>query len=176
MKPERQHASAGLVGQRDLTVLDDGRIKLPADVLRMLQSLGLRSRKLCPGRVPLTTALVLVPAEFWRRWKEALLSRFPLLRAHPGATAYLDPFKPITWDFEGRISLPAPASHHASIARGVSIILIGKDYYVELWTEEEFKRVLADCEAALARTDLRQSNGNGPVQECRTRTQGDATL
>jgi hypothetical protein len=38
MKPGKQDPSVGLIDQRESTVLDDGRIKLPADVLHMLQA------------------------------------------------------------------------------------------------------------------------------------------
>jgi len=174
MKPRKQDSSVGLVGQWDITVLDDGRIKLPADVLRMLQSLGLSSYRLCPGRIPREKALVLCPEQFWDRWKEALLSQFPLLKTHRGAAAFINPFKPIGWDTHGRISLPAPACYYAGIGKGVPIILVGKDYYMELRTEEEFMKAFEDCKAALAETNLRQPKGNGPVGDCRIENQGGA--
>jgi len=170
MKSGKQDSSAGLIGQWDITVLDDGRIELPADVLRMLQSLGSSWYRLCPGRIPREKALVLCPEQFWDRWKEALLSRFPLLKTHPGAAAYLNPFKPIGWDAHGRISLPAPACYYAGIRKGVPVVLVGKEYCLNLWTEGEFKEAMEDCETALARADLRQPNDEGRVQ-----TQGGET-
>ncbi len=176
MEPQIQNIAVEPAGQREATVLDDGRIKLPADILRRLRSSKTRLHVLYPGRLPLAKALVLCPKPFWDRWTEALMLRFPVLKAHPGAAAYLSPFKPATLDRQGRISLPAPASYYAGIRKGASIVLIGKEYYMELWTEEEFKRAFADCEAALAKTDPRQPNGQDPTQECRIRTQGGATL
>lgn len=170
MKSGKQDSSVGLVGQWDITVLDDGRIKLPGDVLDVLQSSGLSSHRLWPGRMPLAKVLILCPEPLWDRWREALLSQFPSLKTHPGATAYLDPFKPIRWDAHGRISLPAPACYYAGIRKGVSLVLVGKEYCLNLWTEGEFKEAMEDCEAALARADLRQPNDEGRVQ-----TQGGET-
>jgi DNA-binding transcriptional regulator/RsmH inhibitor MraZ len=174
MKPRKQDSSVGLVGQWEITVMEGGRIKLPADVLRMLQSLKPQSKKLYPGRIPLTKALVLVPAQFWDHWKEALLSEFSLLQAHPGAAAYLNPFKPVGWDRQGRVSLPALPSNYIAIRKGGGIILVGKGYYVELWTEEEFKRAFKDCEAALAKADL-QPNDTRSTGACHLRTQDGGT-
>ena len=175
MEPQKQSFAVEPVGQREATVLDDGRIKLPADVLRRLRSSKTRLHVLYPGRLPLAKALVLCPKPFWDRWTEALKLRFPVLKTHPGAAAYLSPFKPATLDRQGRMSLSAPASYHAGIRKGISIVLIGRGYYLELWAEEEFKKAFKDCEAALAQADLRQLNGKGLGEDCHIQTQGDGT-
>jgi DNA-binding transcriptional regulator/RsmH inhibitor MraZ len=176
MKPGKQDSSVGLIDQRESTVLDDGRIKLPADVLRALESLPAQSKTLYPGRIPLAKALILCPKGFWEQWKGHLQSQFPLLKTHPGAAAYLHPFKPIKWDREGRISLPAPASHYAGIGKSVSIVLIGKGYYFEVWREDEFHRAIAECEAALRKTDSPPPNGPDFVEDAERRRRGGSVL
>jgi DNA-binding transcriptional regulator/RsmH inhibitor MraZ len=143
---------------------------------RLLQSLERPCKALYPGRIPLAKALVLCPEQFWGRWIGQLQLQFPLLQTHPGATAYLNPFKPVTWDCEGRLSLPSLPSNYAGIGKGVPIILIGKEYYLEVWVEKEFNKILEDCEAALAKTDTRQPNDQDPTRQWRIRTPGSATL
>ncbi len=172
MEPDKQDIPAGIVGQWDITVLNDGRIKLPADVLRMLRSTGLPGVRLCPGRIPLVKALVLCPEPWWDRWKETLLSRYPSLKTHRGASAYLNPFKNIQCDTHGRMSLPSPACYYAGITEGLPLILVGRVYRMELWPEEEFMKAFKDCEAALAEADRQQPNSNDREDDYRARTPG----
>jgi DNA-binding transcriptional regulator/RsmH inhibitor MraZ len=176
MKPEKQDFSVGRISQWDATVLDDGRIKLPADVLTMLESLKLSTNTLCPGRIPRAKALVLCPEQSWNRWKEHLQSQFPLLKTHRGAAAYLHPFKPIGWDRQGRISLPTAASSYAGIKAGSTVIFLGKEYYLEVWTEEELNRAIKECEDTWCKADLQRSNGQGGGVDLRLRPQGGGTL
>jgi len=63
MKPKKQNSPVSLVGQREVTVLDDGRLKPPADVLSMLESLKLSGKSLCPERIPLAKALTDSPSK-----------------------------------------------------------------------------------------------------------------
>jgi DNA-binding transcriptional regulator/RsmH inhibitor MraZ len=175
MEPDKQDIPAGLVGQRDITVLDDGRIKLPGDIMAELESLTRLEKVLYPGRIPQVRAIVLCPEEHWDHWQVHLQSQFPLLKTHPGAIAYLHPFKPATWDRYGRVSLPAAASYYAGIRKGISAVLIGKGYYLELWPEEEFKKALRDCEAALAKAALRQPSSTGRADGGCPRTPGGET-
>jgi len=153
MKSKKQKCPVNLVGQREVTVLQDGRIKLPADVLDTLRSVSRASRTLYPGRIPLTKALILCPKLLWNRWKRDLQSQFPSLQTQPGAAAYLNPFKPVNWDRQGRIFLPAEANQFAAIPHSTAIILIGKEYYLELWSETEFNKAIAQCDAALQELD-----------------------
>jgi DNA-binding transcriptional regulator/RsmH inhibitor MraZ len=176
MESPKQALSVGLIGQRDTTVLDDGRIKLPADILTMLKSLRLSRNRLCPGRMPRVKALVLCPELFWERWREHLRSRFPLLKSHPGAAAYLDPFKPIGWDRQGRISLPGPASSYAGIRAGHTVIFLGKEYYLEVWAEEEFNKAIAECENAWRMDDPQRHSGRDNKANLGLPRQGAGTL
>ncbi len=158
MKSKKQQGLVNLIGQREVTVLDGGRIKLPADIVHTLRSARPSLFSLYPGRIPLTKALILCPAPFWDRWKEDLQSQFPVLKTHPGAVAYLNPFKPIKWDRQGRISLPAEAHHLAGISAGITVVLIGKDYYVQVWAKEEFDKAVVGCDAALRELDPHPSD------------------
>lgn len=154
MEANEQLASIGLTGQCEVTVLEDGRIILPSDILRLLYHHHVQ--KLCAGRIPGLKALVLCPEQFWDRWISHLETKFPVLKTHPGATAYLTPFKPVAWDSQGRISLPALASNHAGIVRGGAVVLIGRDYHIELWAEAEFSKTMRECENALRAADQQQ--------------------
>jgi len=175
MNQKKQKCPLSLVGQREITVLDDGRIKLPTDVLRTLRSAEPSSSGLYPGRIPLTKALVLCPEPLWDRWKGDLQSQFPALKTHPGAAAYLNPFKPVKWDRQGRLSLPAEAHDLAGISGSLTVVLVGRDYYLQIWAKKEFDKAVAECDATLLELDRRPS-AEDREEDTRSRPRGDGIL
>lgn len=143
--------SIRLIGQYEISVLDDGRIILPSDIVQRFREGDVK--ELYPGRIPEVKALVLCPGHIWDRWLAHLQKEYPSFQTHPGARAYTTPFKPIRWDSQRRISLPALANNYAGIkARGMAIIF-GRGDYLELWAEEEFSKIKEACENALRKTE-----------------------
>lgn len=159
MSKKNNHSDIRLIGQYEVTVLEDGRILLPIELQRQLAGSGVK--KLCPGKIPGMKAVVLCPQQLWNRWANHLETQFPSLKTHPGARAYLTPYKPISWDPQRRLSLPAGAHNYASIRPQTTAVILGKDYYLEVWSEEEFSKVVQDCERQLAKPSQQESGGSG---------------
>jgi len=166
MKANEQLTSIGLIGRHEITVLDDGRIILPSDIVHLLQAAGVK--KLYPAEIPGLKALVLCPEQLWNRWVAHLETKFPTIKTHPGARAYLTPFKPVAWDSQGRISLPALASNHAGIRARGTVVIIGNTYYMELWAEDEFSKIRQGCEDALRKTDQQQQDSEDSDADVRS--------
>lgn len=159
MENRHPDSSVDFIGQWEVTVLDDGRIKLPCGLLTTLKSIQQPPRILYPGRIPLSKALVLCPGCSWDRWKEYLVSMYPKLKTLPGASAFCVPMKPVRCDDHGRMSLPSLACNHAGIKNGLPIVFVGKNYYIELWSEEEFNRAIVECEAVSRTHNQESENG-----------------
>lgn len=155
MKANGQHASSiALVGQYEVTVLEDGRIRLPSDIARLLRAGSINT--LYPAEIPGLKALVLCPEQFWKSWKDHIEKQLPPVETHPGVRAYTTPFKPIKWDSQGRISPPASVGNRIGIKADSTAILLGKVYYLELWAEDEFTQMKAKCEDALRSTNQQE--------------------
>lgn len=157
MSKKDSHFDISIIPQYEVTVLEDSRILLPIEFRRRLAACGVK--KLYPGKIPGMKAVILCPQQWWSRWTDYLQTQFPSLKTHPGARAYLTPFKSIGWDPQGRISLPADVHNYAGIKRKTTAVILGKDYYLELWSEEEFSKAVLDCERQL--TKLNQPGGGG---------------
>lgn len=147
VKAKKPRNSVSLLGKYEVTVLSDQRIILPANIIRQLEAHGIE--KLLPGGLPGRKALVLCPETLWGKWLSRTKKRFPCLETQDGARAFLIPWQPIRWDSKGRISLPRRARDYAGIKANNTVIVIGIDYYIELWAEEEFTKTTRECEIAL---------------------------
>ena len=150
MRAKQKQNSISFVGKYELTVLSDFRIILPADVMRQLKLYDIK--KLLPGRIPDTKALVLCPETLWSMWISKLKKNFPCLENHKGARSFLIPWQPIGWDSKGRISLPRRARDLIGIKSDQTAIILGNDYCFELWSEENFDKITRECEAFLQRS------------------------
>lgn len=151
MKARQQPSSVSFVGKYELTVLSDWRIILPTDVLRQLKNHKIK--RLLPGRIPGLKALVLCPEILWGQWTDKLKKNFPCLETHKGARTFLIPWKPISWDCKGRISLPRKARDLTGIKKDQTAIILGNDYCFELWSEERFNEITRECEDILQRSN-----------------------
>lgn len=158
MSKENRHSGIGPIPQYEVTVLEDGRIVLPIDICRQLKGNGVK--KLYPGKIPGMKAVILCPQQWWNRWTDYLQTQFPSLKTHPGARAYLTPYKPISWDSQRRISLPAGAHNYVNIKPQTIAVILGKDYYLEVWSEEEFSKVVKDCERQLTKSNQQEGGGS----------------
>lgn len=150
MKTKQLQNSVSFFGKYELTVLSDWRIILPTDVLRQLNKHNIK--RLLPGRIPGLKALVLCPEALWGQWTKKLKKNFPCLETHKGARTFLIPWKPISWDHKGRISLPRKARDFVGIKTDQTAILLGNDYCFELWSEERFNEITQECEDVLQRS------------------------
>ena len=150
MKMKRKQISVSFVGKYELTVLSDSRVILPIDVIRQLKDQGIK--RLLPARLPDLRALLLCPEIFWDQWRMTLIRRFPCLKTNNGARAFLIPWQPITWDSKGRISLPRRAREFVGIEPYQTVIILGNNYYFELWPEESFNEITRECEDVLQRS------------------------
>lgn len=135
------------IGRYEITVLDDRRLILPADVVRQLKHHGVET--VLVGKLPGCNALILCPEALWGKWLKKLKKSFPALNTHQGARSFLIPWQPISWDCKGRISLPRRARNHMGINSHDIVILIGTGFYFELWCEGEFTRITRECEHSL---------------------------
>lgn len=147
---KKKKRSVSFVGRYEVTVLSDRRIILPADVIRQLREHG--SKKIFPGRLPGSRALVLCPENLWGHWVNKLKKSFPCLRTHTGARTFLIPWQPIGWDTKGRITLPRRAREYTGIKANETAIIIGAGYCFELWPEKELNKIIQECEATLRKS------------------------
>lgn len=159
MSNANEHSGIGPIPQYEVTVLEDGRIVLPIEICRHLRDNG--AQKLYPGKIPGIKAVILCPQQWWGRWTDYLQTQFPSLKTHPGARAYLTPFRSIRWDSQRRISLPAGAHNYAKIGAKTTAVILGRDYYLEVWSEEEFSKLVQDCERQLTGASQKESDGSG---------------
>lgn len=147
LKTRKQQYSLSFIGKYEVTVLNDRRIILPADIIRQLKSNGIE--KLFLGKFPGCKALVLCPEIHWDKWLRKIRKKFPCLEIHNGARTFLIPWQPIKWDCKGRITLPRRAREYAGLIANSTVIIMGIDCCIELWAEEEFTKMTRECEIAL---------------------------
>ncbi|MHC4475099.1 MAG: hypothetical protein ACYTEL_05625 [Planctomycetota bacterium] len=147
LKTKKQQHSISFIGKYEVTVLNDRRIILPADIIRQLEGNGIE--RLLLGKFPGCKALVLCPEILWGKWLRKIRKKFPCLEIQDGARTFLIPWQPAKWDYKGRISLPRRARDYAGIITNSTVIIMGIDYYIELWAEEEFTKMTRECEIAL---------------------------
>ena len=147
IKSLKQQHSVSFIGKYEVTVLNDRRIILPADIIRQLEYNSLK--KLLPSKLPMRKAIILCPEIFWGKWLKKIKKKFPCLEIQDGARTFLIPWQPTKWDNKGRISLPRRARDYAGIKANSTVIILGIDYYIELWPEEEFTKMTRECEIAL---------------------------
>jgi len=150
LKSKKQQHSFSFIGKYEVTVLTDNRIILPVDVIRQLKDHN--AKKIFPGRLPGSKALVLCPENLWDRWINKIKKSYPFLRTHDGARAFLIPWQPVGWDTKGRITLPRRAREYAGIKKNETAIIVGTDYCFELWSEKEFNDKVRECEDALLKS------------------------
>jgi DNA-binding transcriptional regulator/RsmH inhibitor MraZ len=148
LRARKRRYSIPFFGIYEVTVLSDRRIILPAGVMRQFKDRGIE--EVLSGKYPARKALILCPETLWSKWCDGLKRKFPCLRTHDGAKTFLIPWQPSNWDSKGRMSLPRQARDYAGIKANDTVILIGMNYYFELWAEEEFARITRECEIALA--------------------------
>lgn len=149
LKAKKQR-SISFVGRYEVTVLTDRRIILPADVIRQLRDHNVE--RVFPCRLPGSRALVLCPENLWGNWVKKLKKSFPCLRTLNGARTFLVPWQPVGWDTKGRITLPRRAREHAGIKADDTAIIMGMEYWFELWPEKEFNKIIQECEATLRKS------------------------
>jgi len=109
------------------------------------------------GRLPGHKALILCSEALWGKWLNKIKKKFPFLKTDDGARTFLIPWQPIHWDAKGRVSLPKRARDYAGIRAYGTVIIVGVDYYFELWPEEEFIQMTEECQIALGKSLLPQS-------------------
>ncbi len=150
LKAKKQQRSISFIGRYEVTVLNDRRIILPADVIRQLRDHS--TERILPGMLPGSRALVLCPENLWDHWVNKLKKSFPCLKTHNGAKIFLIPWQPIGWDTKGRITLPRRAREYAGIKAEETAIIMGTDYCFELWSEKNFNDKVRECEATLRKS------------------------
>ena len=149
LKAKKQQRSISFVGKYEVTVLTDRRIILPTNVRRQLRDHSIE--RLFPGKLPGLRALVLCPENLWSHWVNSLKKSFPCLGIRNGARTFFIPWQPVSWDTKGRITLSRRAREYAGIKANESAIIIGTDFWFELWSEIEFDEIIRECEVALHR-------------------------
>lgn len=147
---KKKQRSISFVGRYEVSVLADQRIILPSSVIRQLRDHG--SKRVFPGKLPRSKALVLCPEKLWDHWVKKLKKSFPCLKTYNGARTFLVPWQPLSWDTKGRITLPRRAREYAGIKTDETVIVMGMDYCFELWPEKEFNKIIQECEATLRKS------------------------
>lgn len=115
--------------QTELTVLTDGRIKLPCRNRRHLSKSNID--QICVGRIPGKPAVALVPEPFWERWEDDLRDQYPDLKKHTAVAAYFTPLD--IKNPSNKFKLPSDVTQKANLLPGKTAKLIPYDYYFELW-------------------------------------------
>ena len=147
MKTKLELNSVSFIGKYEITVLGDGRIILPTDVIQQLKNHN--TKRLLPSKIPGLKALVLCPETHWNQWIYKLKREFPCLKTNNGARTFFVPWKPIIWDSKGRITLPRRAREYVELKPCHAAIILGNHLYFELWSEEEYTKITRECEATL---------------------------
>lgn len=147
MKDKQRQQEYGFLGQYETRVLGDGRIRLPAEVVRQLSDCSVK--KIRPGIMPKEKALVLWPDILWEQWTNCIREQFPVLVNADSSRVFLAASKPTRWDRQGRIYISTRLREYASIVPGQAILIVGVNDHFELWPQKAFDEVVARCERAL---------------------------
>lgn len=128
-------------GQYDVSVLSDGRVRLPDEVVKQLERRGVKAVWL--ATLPNLKALVICPERFWPRWVQQARHQFKFLETEDGIRAISSMWKRRTWDSKGRLLVPGALMQYAGIRPGGRVVLVPFRNYFELWEDGNFKELVA---------------------------------
>ncbi len=136
MKQEKKEHKLEFLGEFELTVMDDGRIRLPSKVRTLLDKHKIK--KLRPTILPNEKAIALCPEQFWPKWIEKLFREDSSHSTFQKERRYLTPSTPLGWDKNGRIYIPKSLSKYAGIPPGKTVIIAALTNHLEIWEENEY--------------------------------------
>jgi len=147
MKTGKKQGVAEFLGVYETSVLDDGRIRLPIAVTQQLENAGARTVR--AGILPGQKALVLFPQETWPTGIQKILQQNPVLASPEGFRSFLSLSVPLSWQDQGRISLPDRLLHDADLRIGQLVVIVGVGDHFEIWNSDAFEEMRRRCQKAL---------------------------
>jgi MraZ protein len=156
---------AELLGVYETSVLDDGRIRLPIAVTQQLENAGARTVR--AGILPGQKALVLFPQETWPTGIQKLLQQNPVLASPEGFRSFLSLSVPLSWQDQGRISLPDRLLHDADLRIGQLVVIVGVGDHFEIWNSDAYEEMRRRCQEALGSrpSPKEPSSPDGPFRK-----------
>jgi len=131
----------GFNGQYDVSVLGDGRVRLPNEVVKQLGPQG--GKWVWLATLPDLKALVICPERFWPDWVQWTTKRFTFLETEDGIRALRSTWVRRQWDRKNRILIPDTLMQYAAITIHGRVVLVAFKTHFELWDESSFKEHVA---------------------------------
>lgn len=123
-----------LLGEHELTIDDKGRMLVPSDVRKRLESFG-ESETLIVMNI--AGRAFLYPEKFHlQRFANVRVGIVPTVKEQMLLRALFGPSIRLTWDKQGRIQLPAKTIAGYKLDREVTLVCAGD--HVELWNREDW--------------------------------------
>ena len=88
----------------------------------------------------------------WSNWVGRLKKQYCLLNTLEGMRTFLGPSKQAWWDSRGRLYIPARLRAYADLKPGSATVLVGMEWYFELWGSHIFNEMAQKCERGLRET------------------------
>ena len=143
MKGDRAKARE-FFGHYETCVLEDYRIRVPAEVRQQLAGSGAGNAWL--GMMPGVKALDLRPAPTRGQLARELRRSYPEL-SRPGAErVFVASYRPVASDKEGRLHIPKHLVRHGGITPEGSVVIVGMGDHFEIWDEDSFSEMAASLE------------------------------
>ena len=147
MGAHKRQTAPPFLGHFDVTITEDGRLRLPKGVIQLLQAHQVRSLRLCA--LPWLKALVMCPTALWDAWIQEAKHRFLCLSTPVGIRTCLSPSTVVQPDARGRISIPERLCEHAGLRVGDTAVVVGMEHYLEIWSPGELEQALLAGETAV---------------------------
>ena len=144
MRSRKEHP--GFFGEYEVTVLGDGRIRLPRKAAVQLAEQGVVAVWL--AFIPCGKGLVLCPESHWLTWVKQQQERFPVLETLEGFRALLSPSQRAKLDRQGRIYVSTKLREAAKLSPGQPAVVVGVGEVFEIWAPDAFAEATAEYEQA----------------------------
>jgi MraZ protein len=138
------------LGVYEASVFDNKRIHLPVAVTQQLEKAGAKAVR--AGILPRRKALVLFPEEAWPSGIQEILQRYPVLGSPEGLRSFMALSIPLTWQDQGRISLPDRLLRYADLRVGQLVVIVGVGDHFEIWNSDAYEEMRQRCEEVLQTT------------------------
>ena len=138
----------GFFGQYETRLLEDGRIRLPAEAVHQLQDGGVEEVRL--GVIPGLPALAVCPGPRWEAWLGHLRGHLPVLSTPEGLRVFEAACSVCALDDQGRIYVPSRLRKHLCPGQtGHDIVVVGVLDHFEIWSLQAFDAMVRECQDSL---------------------------
>jgi len=147
MKEQQMQSADPFWGEFETSVLEGGRIRLPALVIRQFEDAEVE--KVHFGILPHQKALVVIPQAMWPEWIKKCEKQDPLLGTAEGIRSFISPSSPTWWGPGGRIYIPDRLLRYAGLCVGQRLVILGVGGCFEIWNGDAYEEMHRRCEEAL---------------------------